>query len=100
MKDLYSISGRLKQLRALSGLTQEEFAEHSGMSYKFYQQIESGRKKLIRIDTIQRLANAYGIELWEFFHPKAPKISLKVSPRINSSPHNRRLTSKASLRAC
>ncbi|MGF0068926.1 helix-turn-helix domain-containing protein [Candidatus Spyradosoma sp. SGI.093] len=99
MEHLYSISERLKLLRAHSGLTQEEFAEHAGMSYKFYQQIESGRKKLIRIDTIQRLAEAYGIELWEFFHPKLPKISLTVKKRINSSPHNRRREKKSPLLA-
>ena len=95
---MYSISERLKQLRALSGLTQEEFAEHAGMSYKFYQQIESGRKKLIRLDTIQRLAEAFGIEIWEFFHPKEPKIRLNPPKQINSSPHNRRLGQKTHLR--
>ncbi len=90
MKELYSISDRLKQLRAAAGLTQEEFAEHAGMGYKFYQQVESGRKKLVRLDTIQRLAEAFGIEIWEFFHPKMPKFSIKIRRQINSSPHNKR----------
>jgi DNA-binding XRE family transcriptional regulator len=35
---------RLKQLRKNAGLTQEQFAERAGISYKYYQQIESGRK--------------------------------------------------------
>jgi len=32
---------RLKELRQKADLTQEEFAERAGMSYKFYQQIEA-----------------------------------------------------------
>jgi hypothetical protein len=35
----------LKELRQRHGLTQEEFAEYAGISYKYYQQIEAGRKK-------------------------------------------------------
>lgn len=95
MNDLYQISPRLKELRALSGLTQEEFSEYAEINYKFYQQLEAGRRKLVRIDTVQRICRAYGIELWEFFHPKAPKISISPQKRINSSPHNRRRTGKS-----
>ena len=90
MNDLYQIAPRLRELRKLTGLTQEEFAEHAGMNYKFYQQLEAGRRKLFRIDTVQRICCAYCIELWEFFHPDIPEISLRIPKQINSSPHNRR----------
>ena len=90
MKEIYSISKRLKELRAEIGLTQEEFAEHANFGYKFYQQIEAGRKKLIRLDTIQRLADAYGIEIWEFFHPDIPEIAVKIKKEISSNPHRKR----------
>lgn len=66
----FDISARLKELRKFAGITQEEFAELSGMSYKFYQHLESGRKKLVRIDTIERICAGYRMELWEFFYNK------------------------------
>ena len=64
---------RLKQLRAAHGLTQEEFAERSGISYKYYQAVEAGRKPDLRLSTLQRLAAAYSIEVWELLAPKLPK---------------------------
>jgi transcriptional regulator with XRE-family HTH domain len=54
---------RLKRLRKRAGLTQEEFAERAGMSYKYYQQIESGRKPDLRLSTLERLAAAHRIKL-------------------------------------
>lgn len=89
--EIFDIAKRLKELRLANNLTQEEFAEFANISYKFYQHLESGRKKLVRIDTIARIANAYNIELWEFFHPKlnCNKRIKSIKP-INSNPHNRR----------
>ena len=54
---------RLRRLRQRAGLTQEEFAERAGMSYKYYQQIESGRKSDLRLSTLERLARAHGMKL-------------------------------------
>jgi transcriptional regulator with XRE-family HTH domain len=54
---------RLRQLRASAGLTQEQFAEKAGISYKYYQQIESGRKRDLRLSTLERLAKAHRIPL-------------------------------------
>lgn len=90
MKKDFNISDRLKALRAVSKLTQEEFAEYSGISYKFYQHIEAGRKKLVRIDTISRICTAYGIEIWQFFYPKLPKLNIQIRRNVTSSPHNAR----------
>jgi transcriptional regulator with XRE-family HTH domain len=54
---------RLKRLRKSAGLTQEQFAERAGISYKYYQQIESGRKADLRLSTLERLADAHRIKL-------------------------------------
>ncbi|HCX30022.1 MAG TPA: XRE family transcriptional regulator [Blastocatellia bacterium] len=54
---------RLKRLRTKAGLTQKQFAERAGISYKYYQQIESGRKADLRLSTLERLANAHRITL-------------------------------------
>lgn len=61
--------GRLKALRVESGLTQEEFAEKSGISYKYYQAVEAGRKKDLRLSTLDRLATAHGLEAWQLLLP-------------------------------
>jgi len=64
---------RLKQLRDAHGLTQEQFAELSGISYKYYQAVEAGRKPDLRLSTLQRLGSAYGIEVWQLLSPALPK---------------------------
>ena len=59
---------RVKQLREARGLTQEGFAEKSGLDYKYYQSVEAGRKRDIRLSTLEKLAKACGLELWELLN--------------------------------
>jgi transcriptional regulator with XRE-family HTH domain len=56
---------RLRELRLRRGLTQEAFAEQAGFSYKYYQAVEAGRKRDLRLSTLERLAEAHGVELWQ-----------------------------------
>lgn len=37
-------------------------AEQAGFSYKYYQAIEAGRKRELRLSTLDRLAKAHGME--------------------------------------
>lgn len=60
---------RLRALRIERGLTQEQFAEESGMSYKYYQAVEAGRKRDLRLSTLERLAQAHGMQVWELMQP-------------------------------
>ena len=69
---------RLKALRKIHSLTQEEFAERSGISYKYYQAVEGGRKVDLRLSTIIKLAAGLGIEVWELFGPDDPQPSLEA----------------------
>ena len=69
---------RLKELRKNHQVTQEEFSERNGISYKYYQAIEAGVKKELRISTLERLADAYGIEVWELLGPDLPRSKLKA----------------------
>lgn len=70
---LKRLLARLKELRRRRGLTQEQFAALSGFSYKHYQAIEAGRKGDLRLLTLERLAAAHGIELYELFTPEPAK---------------------------
>ena len=77
--------GRLKALRVESGLTQEEFAEKSGISYKYYQAVEAGRKKDLRLSTLDRLASAHGLEPWQLLLPGGGADSGAETAKVRSS---------------
>lgn len=64
---------RLRELRKLHGITQEQFSEQTGFSYKFYQLIEIGRKCDLRLSSLERLAKAYGIQVHELLGPEMPR---------------------------
>lgn len=72
---------RLRELRKRHELTQERFAELSGISYKYYQQIEIGRKPDLRLSTLVRLASAYGIEVHGLLGPDVPTTQIKPPKR-------------------
>ncbi len=81
---LTRLRSRLWQLREAHGLTQEAFAERSGISYKYYQAVEAGRKRELRLSTLERLARAYGSEVWQLLAPDAPRSMLaakRLPPR-------------------
>ena len=79
------LTARLRELRVSRGLTQEAFAETAGFSYKYYQSIEAGRKREVRLSTLDRLAQAHGIETWELLHPDLPRLR-QGSKKSASSP--------------
>ena len=59
---------RVKELREARGLSQEAFAEKAGLGYKYYQHVESGRRRDIRLSTLEKLAKACGLKLWELLN--------------------------------
>lgn len=63
---------RIRALRLQRGLTQEQFAEEAQISYKYYQAIEAGRKIDLRISTLERLAKAHDLDVWELLLPQTP----------------------------
>jgi len=83
---LTHLLGRLRQLRQVHNLTQEQFAEAAGISYKYYQAIEAGRKAEMRLSTLDRLAKAYGIQVWQLLAPDLPETR---PPRKNQTAASR-----------
>jgi transcriptional regulator with XRE-family HTH domain len=65
---------RLRELRKSHSLTQERVSELSGVSYKYYQQIEIGQRIDLRLSTLEKIAGAYGIGVHELIAPTFPKI--------------------------
>ena len=85
-KTLASLLRRLRALRKAHDLTQEAFAELAGLNYKYYQAIEGGRKKELRLSTLEKLAAPYGIEVWELLAPPIPKTRLASAPKRKHPP--------------
>jgi len=72
---------RIKNLRLAAGQTQEHVAEKAGIAYKYYQEIEGGRRTALRLTTLERLAEHYGLELDDLFGRNAvpPTVRVKSS---------------------
>lgn len=64
----------------IRGLTQEAFAERAGLTYKHYQQVESGRKFDIRLSTLIKMAEGLGLKLSELVDLTAPPLAVGKDP--------------------
>lgn len=61
----YRFSRRLKELRREYGFTQQELAEKADLDYKHIQRIESKRPTDVKLETLGRLAKAFGMPLYK-----------------------------------
>ena len=80
------IAARLRELRQRHELTQEQVASLAGVGFKYYQSLESGRKKQMWVETVARFSECYGIGLHEFFAPELTAES-RVRRAPPKSPH-------------
>lgn len=83
---------RVKQLRETLELTQEQFAERAGLGYKYYQSVEAGRRRDIRLSTLEKLAKACGLELWELLNFETPPMAAQEDPaesQVSATPRKR-----------
>jgi transcriptional regulator with XRE-family HTH domain len=61
------LAERIRELRARDGLTQEKLSQKAGLSLYYVQILESKLpKKNATIITLEKLANAFEMEVWEF----------------------------------
>jgi len=74
----------LRELRDHHHLTQQELAEVADFSQNFLQQIETGRKKEIWLSTVERLAEAFSLDVHEFLAPEMPKKSRLAKNPVSS----------------
>ena len=59
------LAKRLKELRKKSGWSQQKLAEKAGLSYNAITKIEQGSAKQPTIQTMIKLADAFGVTLDE-----------------------------------
>jgi transcriptional regulator with XRE-family HTH domain len=63
-------------LRKRHSISQEQCSELAGISYKYYQLIEGGRRIDLRLSTLQKLAAGYGIQVHELLAPEMPETKI------------------------
>ena len=81
---------RVKEIRVAFGLSQEAFAERAGLKYKYYQHLEAGRKRDVRLSTLLKLAKACRLELWDLLNFQAePAILAEPEPPAAGKPARR-----------
>jgi transcriptional regulator with XRE-family HTH domain len=73
---ILAVGRRLSELRAKTGLSQEEFAHRARFSTKYLQRVEEGLENLT-LRSLTRFANLLGVRFGELF--RAPS-SQKVAP--------------------
>ncbi|MFC1667652.1 helix-turn-helix domain-containing protein [Candidatus Omnitrophota bacterium] len=54
------LARKIRGLRKKKGLTQERLSELSGIDYKHIQLLESNKAPAAKLDTIEKLAKAFG----------------------------------------
>jgi transcriptional regulator with XRE-family HTH domain len=59
---------KVKQMRQMRGMTQEELAEVIKTSYKYIQRIESKTPPDVRLTTIHKIAKALGTKIPNLFN--------------------------------
>jgi transcriptional regulator with XRE-family HTH domain len=79
----------------MQGLTQEQFAELSGIGYKYYQLLEIGKRIDVRLSTVEKLAKAYGIQAHEWLGPTVQRCAVSskaAGPQHGVNFENNRLS--------
>lgn len=72
----------IKLLRERHGLTQERVAELSGIDYKFYQSIETGRRPNVTLSTLDQIAKVYGIASHKLISPRIPNTAVTKGSKL------------------
>jgi len=57
------LAKRLKQLRGKRGFTQEDLADKADIAYKHIQRLEGKKPNAAKIDTLEKLAKAFGVSV-------------------------------------
>lgn len=64
---LKKLGERIKQLRKEANISQEKLAEIAGLDRTYINSVENGKRN-ISIINIEKIANAFGITLMDFFN--------------------------------
>jgi len=74
------LSKNLRSLRQRRGLTQVQVAEAAALDYKHYQRLEGSDWPGVRLDTVDRLAEALRVPTWELLRPPPDETKMHQTP--------------------
>lgn len=80
---------RVKSLRLSLGLSQEAFAEKVGLGYKYYQTVEAGRRRDLRLSTLEKLANGCDLKLCDLLNFDVEPPTLADGAKKSGTKRNR-----------
>jgi transcriptional regulator with XRE-family HTH domain len=66
---LERLASNLRYLRGQAKSSQEIFSEAIKVELRYYQRLEGAEKKSIQLSTLQRIADAVDLEVWELLAP-------------------------------
>ncbi len=64
-----TLCANIRRVRLARGWSQEVTAEKAGLGARHFQDIESGRRNGVRLETIERIAKALRVEVWQLLQP-------------------------------
>lgn len=67
--DFAEIGRTIRWYRRSFNITQRELAKYTGTSLLCINQWEQGKKKLLRVDTLVKMAQLFGVSEQELLHP-------------------------------
>lgn len=85
------IGKRIREIRTVKALSQEELGDKADLNYKFISELERGKVN-ISLDSIVRISQALGVYISDLFRIDEEPIKIKES---KLSPLNRNLIKKA-----
>jgi transcriptional regulator with XRE-family HTH domain len=77
------LSSKIKYYRGLKGLSQVKLAESIGISTNFLADIETGKSWVSSL-TLVKLANCFGIEVYELLRPENDMPSDEIKEAVKS----------------
>lgn len=80
---------RVKALRLSLGLSQEAFAEKVGLGYKYYQSVEAGRRRDLRLSTLEKLATGCSLKLCDLLNFDIVPPALANAPKKSGAKKSR-----------
>lgn len=80
---------RVKALRLSLGLSQEAFAEKVGLGYKYYQSVEAGRRRDLRLSTLEKLATGCSLKLCDLLNFNFEPPALANAPKKSGAKKSR-----------
>ncbi len=66
------LAANVRKLRAEAGWSTRAFAEHAGLSISSLYAIEHGKQRTLRLETLNRLARAFGVHIARLVEPPGP----------------------------